>query len=101
MGTVAVYTHIPGKLSIAENVYHLPWIYNLTKGLAQVLGFELSPGKINIYFHDLVDQSIDPGSFGTQVEYRYVIIPGGTPAKANVPDLNDYHAVMEFYGIDL
>lgn len=36
----------------------------------------------------------------TDIQFRYIIIPGGTPAKANLPDFNDYNAVVKFYGID-
>ncbi len=99
MGTVKVYVRIPGVLG--ETVFPLPWIYGITKGIAQVLNYELDPGMITINFYDLVDDSVDPGTFGDVVEYRYVIIPGGMPAKAaNLPDLNDYYKVIEYYGID-
>ncbi|MDX1640624.1 MAG: hypothetical protein R3220_02935, partial [Balneolaceae bacterium] len=100
MGTVAVYVRIPGNATIADKVFFLPWIYNITKGLAQRLAFELSPETITIYFHDLVDQTLDPGSFGNQVEYRYVIIPGGIAAKEKYPDFSNYYETIEFYGID-
>lgn len=99
MGTVAVYVRIPVNPTIEDQVFFLPWIYGLTKGIAQRLAFELSPETINIYFHDVVDQSVDPGSFGSGVEYRYVIIPGGTAAKQVFPDFTNYHDTMNFYGI--
>lgn len=100
MGTVAVYVRIPGNPSIQDKVFFLPWVYGLTKGgVSQKLAFELSPETINIYFHDVVDDSVDPGTFGSLVEYRYVIIPGGTPAKATSLDISDYFAVMKYFGI--
>jgi hypothetical protein len=101
MGTVAVYVRIPGNASIQDKVFYLPWIYNLTKGVAQRLAFELSPQTINIYLHDLVDQSADPGTFGNVVEYRYVIIPGGTAAKQVFANFSNYQETMEFYSIEL
>lgn len=98
MGTVKVYVRIPSVLG--ETVFPLPWIYGLTKGIAQVLSFELDPGMIVINFHDLVDDSEDPGTFGSVVEYRYVIIPGGIPAgKAKSLDLNNYQEVKEYFRI--
>lgn len=33
-------------------------------------------------------------------KFRYVLIPGGTTARKNMPvDYNDYHAVCKYYGI--
>lgn len=95
-GTVQVYARVPGTLG--DKVFPLPWIYGLTKGIAQVLGFELEPATIIINFHDLVDDSVDPGTFGSGAEYRYVIIPGGTTA-APVQGA-DYHTLMDQWGID-
>lgn len=96
-GTVMVYVRIPSVLG--DSVFPLPWIYGLTKGIAQVLNFELEPGSIVINFYDLVDDSVDPGTFGEIVEYRYVIIPGGVQAKAKGLDLNDYHSVVKYFDI--
>lgn len=98
MGTVAVYIRIPGNAG--DTVFSLPWVLHINKGLQQMINFELDPQLIVLNFFDLVDDSVDPGTFGNNVEYRYVIIPGGTAAKAKLPDLNDYQAVVEFYGIE-
>lgn len=98
MGTVAVYIRIPGNAG--DTVFSLPWVLHIVKPLQQMLNFELDPQLITLNFFDLVDDSVDPGTFGDIVEHRYVIIPGGMPAKAIMPDLNDYYAVMAYYGID-
>lgn len=97
-GTVMVYVRIPGNTG--DTIFVLPWVLHITKGLQQMLNFEIHPGQIVINFFDLVDDSVDPGTFGDNVEYRYIIIPGGTSAKTAFPDFNDYYAVMEYYGID-
>lgn len=98
IGTVQLYVRIPSVLG--DTVFPLPWIYGLTKGNAQVMGFELDPGMIIINFHDLVDDSDDPGTFGDVVEYRYVVIPGGmATAKMKSVDLNDYQAIMNHFHI--
>lgn len=98
MGTVAVYVRIP--TSAGDSVFPLPWISHITKGLQQVLNFDLLPGQIIINFFDLVDDSVDPGSFGGIAEHRYVIIPGEVLTKVNMPDLSDYNSVLNYYGID-
>lgn len=96
-GTVAVYARIPTVTG--TKVFPLPWIYHLTSGNAQVLDFELNTALINIGFYNLVDDSTDPGTFGDIVEYRYIIIPGGMPAPAMQPSLEDYDAVLSYFGI--
>ena len=86
--------------STGETVFALPLTYHITKSLQQVLNYELETGTIIIGFFDLVDDSVDPGTFGNVAEYRYVVIPGGTAVGASADiDLGDYSAVSDYYGI--
>ncbi|HEY9561313.1 MAG TPA: collagen-like protein [Anseongella sp.] len=64
--------------------------------------------KLNYTLDDLyIIQQIKVGfirlhsSFDASDPYRYVLVPGGAQARQNRPfnDLNDYHAVCEYYGI--
>lgn len=98
-GAAMVYVRIPGNTG--ETVYALPWIHHITKGKQQVLNFELEPGSIVINFYDLVDDTIDPGTFGEQVEHRYVLVPGGMAVDEVNLNLSDYDAVQEHFGIEL
>ena len=66
-----------------------------------VLEFYLEVGSLVLSMHNVPDSSLDPGTIGAGNHYRYIIIPGGVSAtKATMPDLNDYYAVMAYYGID-
>lgn len=76
-GMVAVYVRVNNT---DDRVYPLPWIAGITKGVAEVLNFELEPGSVAITFFDLVDDSADPGTFGSNVEYRFVDVSGGAPS---------------------
>ncbi|TVQ03045.1 MAG: hypothetical protein EA359_10515 [Balneolaceae bacterium] len=100
-GTVNVFIRFPNLLD-DDVVFSLPTILNITKTESQYLGVDLETGFINLVFHDL-DGGSDPGIIPSDlVEIRYIIIPGGVAAKAlsKYPDLNDYSAVIEYYGID-
>jgi hypothetical protein len=97
MGTVMVYVRFSGA---TEKVFALPAILPLGPG-DNVLEFYLEVGSIVLSMHNVPDSSLDPGTFGTGNHFRYIIIPGGVSAtKATMPDLNDYYAVMAYYGID-
>lgn len=98
-GTIAVYARFD-VAPITNRVFPLPLILPLTSGNEQQLAFELELGTIIITLHDIEDHTIEPVTFGSIGEYRYVIVPGGTPAKAKLPDFNDYQAVMNYYGIN-
>lgn len=98
MGTVAVYVRFD---TVADRVFPLPLILPLTSGSEQQLDFELELNTIVITLHDIEDNSVDPGTFGSVGQYRYIIIPGGTAAKQALPDFSNYHETMEFYGIKL
>jgi len=78
----------------------LPLIDPITIAKPQYLGDELSAGEIIIVFYDINDTN-DPGTFGTGNEYRYIIIPGSALARRSSPgpDYKDYQAVCTYYGI--
>jgi hypothetical protein len=91
-------------VSSPDTAEPLPWFGPLTTAPGdQVLNFNYQIGQISVILHNLTETSEDPGTFGNPNAYRYIIIPGGTAAgrSANYLDLNDYDAVMKYYGIDL
>lgn len=99
-GTVMVYARFGGTNA---RIQPLPIIGPITStSRDQVLNFHIRLENIFIEFFNLVDRDLDPGRFGSSNQYRYIIIPGGVPAKAigDYPDMNDYYAVMEYFGID-
>ncbi len=55
------------------------------------------PGRLTI-----LSQELDNTAFTLNLDsqFRYILIPGGTPAKAKMPNLSDYYAVMDYLGID-
>jgi hypothetical protein len=50
-----------------------------------------------------LDSNIDPGTVtenGTKyLQYRYILIPGGTKAARKMVDFNNYNEVKKFYGL--
>lgn len=96
-GFVLVYIQFANT---APSVDPLPYIGSVTKSEPQLLSFKLQTGLIIIWFQDM-DGVSDPGRFGgTPNIYRYVVVPGGSPAKVNWPDFDDYYATMEYFGIE-
>jgi len=96
MGSVMVYARFSGAF---ESVFALPAILPLGPG-DNVLEFYLELGSIILSMHNLPDSTVDPGTFGTGNEFRYVLIPGGVAATKAALDLKDYYSVMAYYGID-
>lgn len=96
-GVVAVYVRFN---SVADRVFSLPVNLHITSSREQQLNFELEPGTIIITFHEVEDNSVDPGTFGSVAQFRYVIIPGSTLAKQKFPDFTDYYETMDFYGLE-
>lgn len=96
-GTVAVYVRFGGT---PDRISILPVIEPISSFDDQVLDFDLALETIIITFHNLLDNSVDPGTINPATEFRYIIIPGGTAAnKAASPDINNYYEVMKYYGI--
>lgn len=102
-GTVLVFMrNISGNASdLADTIFTLPSILHITKPTSQYLGVDLREGIIKIVFYDL-DGGSDPGLIPSNLfEYRYIIIPAGTPvSKVMEFDVNEYLSVTEYYGID-
>ena len=98
-GAVMAYVRFAGSFS---SIQPLPVIGPITKTSEdQILNYILQLEKIIFSFHNLTNRDQDPGPIGSGNQYRYVIIPGGTTSlKTNYPDMDDYHAVMKFFGID-
>lgn len=57
----------------------------------------LQPGILTILSQYSDNTTVNINS---DTQFRYILVPGGTPAKVNLPDFNDYNAVVEFYGIE-
>ena len=97
-GTVMVYVRFAGTIT---RIQPLPIIGPiLSSARDQVLSFHIRLGLIHIDFYNLIERDLDPGRFGPGNQYRYVIIPGGTPTgRIAAPDLSDYEAVKRFYNI--
>ncbi|WP_234570993.1 collagen-like triple helix repeat-containing protein [Rhodohalobacter sp. 614A] len=91
-GTVLVYRR-NGPLDDA-------WIYPLPSGSAYPVTFAIDP--VNTTLLIAVESSCcDIPSWFHDVQFRYVLIPGGvlTNGKQAKLDLTDYQAVKAFYGI--
>ena len=97
-----VYVYI--KFGGAPQPRPLPFTgYVLSTTKEQHLWYRLVLGKIVIVFHNLNEET-DPGTFGSGNQYRYIIIPGGTPIPANGrADLRklSYEEMCERYNIPL
>ena len=97
-GTVMVYARFPGTITRTQPLPIIGPI--LSNDRDQVLNFHIRLGLIHIEFYNLIERDEDPGRFGSGNQYRYVIIPGGTPTgRIATPDLSDYEAVKRFYNI--
>lgn len=77
--------------------------YVTTSSKDQTIWYRLLEGKIVLAFHNVSDNA-DPGTFGAGNQYRYVIIPGGTPINGRVvEDLRklSYEEICNRYNIPL
>lgn len=73
-GLVFVYIKFGG----APSPRPLPFIgYVTTTTKDQIIWYRLILNKIELVFHNVSDK-IDPGTFGSSNNYRYIIIPGST-----------------------
>jgi len=98
-GSVLVYVRFAGTFS---SIQPLPVIGPITKTSEdQFLNYIIETGKIVLGFHNLTNRDQDPGRIGSGNQYRYIIIPGGTPdLKSNALDFNDYQSVVKYFGVE-
>lgn len=54
------------------------------------------PGSLSILAQNLDNTA---SGLNNDIQFRYIIIPGGTAAKQAFPDFSNYHETMEFYSI--
>lgn len=54
------------------------------------------PGTLSILAQNL-DNTVS--GLNSAIQFRYILIPDGTPAKQKQPDFTNYHETMDFYGI--
>ncbi len=95
-GLVMVYIKFGGS----PNPRPLPMTgYINTSTKEQLIWYRLALGKIILVFHNLNDNA-NPGTFGSGNQYRYVIIPGGTPLSTNgrIGKMS-YEDICKWYGI--
>ena len=75
----------------APFIYPLPWAGNA------YIDVEYVVGNINLY------SNANAGTSGTgnnkTLQYRYILIPGGVPARSAAIDWNNYAAVIKALGI--
>lgn len=55
------------------------------------------PGTLSILAQNLDNTT---SGLNASIQFRYILIPGGTAAKQKQPDFSNYHETMEFYGIE-
>lgn len=92
-GDVRVYVKFSGS---SISVQALPIRQSITQNKDQHLGYTLQTNNIIVFLYN--EDGTDPGTFGAGNQYRYLIIPGGTPGGRTAPvDYNDYDAVKAYY----
>lgn len=102
-GVVLVYMRISinhiGPLLLPQT------FYGFTQFVNQYIGFYATVGQIKIKFFN-IDNANDPSTFGSNVEYRYVIIPGGVTTtstsienQSSQLDYKDYNAIKAYYNL--
>ncbi len=78
--------------------------YVTTTTKEQHIWHRLSAGKIILVFHNLNDTT-NPGTFGSGNQYRYIIIPGGTLISYKADGINlqklSYDEVLETLNVTL
>lgn len=93
-GVIKVYADVQGD----DFIYPLPLD---GASLINAYRFAVEPQNIRVYYYNQNDPTGDPGDSLVE-RMRYVIIPGGTAAKIKneMPDLNNYSEVVEYFGIE-
>lgn len=90
-GTILLYYRL------LDHITPLPFTI-ATGGVVITIAFVTpEPGRITILSQTHANNPFD---LNLDTEFRYILIPGEMPAKANAPDPKDYHAVVKYYGID-
>lgn len=56
-----------------------------------------TPGRITI-LSQLLDNT--PLTLNSNTQFRYILIPGGTPAKKALPDFSNYLETVKYFNID-
>lgn len=92
-GTIIVYYQLLGMITPLP--YTLAGIGGDEDKLITFAPF--TPGRITILSQEL-DNTAWPINLST--EFRYILIPSSTPAKQKLPDFNNYHETMDFYGLE-
>lgn len=79
-----------------------PVIYPLPYSFGSTYLYPLVTNVPNLQGILLMNSSTDGGNVSSLngVQIRYILIPGGIPAKMNPSFLNDYDAVVEYYGLE-
>lgn len=103
-GVVLVYLRVPSTNIVPSLLPQT--FYSFTQTGNQYMGFNLLAGQIKIKFFN-IDNTNDPGSFGSLVEYRYVIIPGGVKitgrslatGESSRLDYKDYNSVKTYFNL--
>lgn len=76
--------------------------YVTSSSLEQHIWYRLETGSITLAFHNL-NNTTNPGTFGSSNSYRYIIIPGGTLITKNLSMLAlkklSYEEVSEMLGV--
>lgn len=99
-GDLSIYVRIPDSDYSIFNIYRLNYYEISSTGtVLNFFKFSLSY-KNREYAEILIDSNADILDLIYNYSFRYVIIPGGVHARtASAPDMDDYHAVCEYYGI--
>jgi len=92
-GTIIVYYQLLGMITPLP--YTLAGIGGDEDKLITFAPF--TPGRITILTQELDNT---PWPINLDTEFRYILIPSSTPAKQKLPDFNNYHETMDFYGIE-
>lgn len=111
-GVVLVYSRF---VISATQTYMLPFTENVTGAdpIGQTVSFRFELEDLTLKMRNASGTG-DPGTFGGPgvAEYRYIIIPPANTKSANSKeailkelndagvDINDYHEVMDYYGLD-
>lgn len=96
-GVVLMYIRLAG----APAPRSLPMTgYVTSSTMEQHIWYRLSTGLITLVFHNL-NNTDNPGTFGSSNQYRYIIIPGGTLISRNITDVNNltYQDAVSAFGI--